>query len=180
MRDLLRERDHGGGPQDALAREDPVDDVLEFGVGAGDDAAQHVAGARDRVRLEDLRDPREPLRHRLVADGLAQFEGHERGHRVAERRGVDPRPEVADDAARDELVEPRLHGPARHPEPPGALQDPDARFGFEEFDEACVERVDAPAIVRTTGHIDQCKRDPTGTSAQVAQLPANGLPSPGM
>ena len=47
--------------------DDPVDDPLQVGVRAGDDAAPQVAGAGDRVRLEHLRDRREVPRDGVVA-----------------------------------------------------------------------------------------------------------------
>ena len=80
---------------DGRVREHQVDDALQVGVGAGDHPGHQVAGAGDGVRLEHLGD-----RGQVGADGvvaaagelvLADLQGEERGHRVAEGRGGEVR-----------------------------------------------------------------------------------------
>ncbi len=55
------EGDDGRGPGDVRVVDDLVDDALQVGVVATDDADEHVAGAGDRVGLEHLGDRGEVL-----------------------------------------------------------------------------------------------------------------------
>ena len=76
---------------------------------AGEVAADHVVAA--------------------LAGLLADLQGQERRHRVAERRGGEVRPPAGDHAGRGELVEPGLHGAARDAEPPGGLEHAEPGLG---------------------------------------------------
>ena len=70
-----------------------VDDALEVGVGARDDAGPHVAGAGDRERLQHLGDLGEVRGDGLVPGALADLQGQERRHREARApRGRGPAP----------------------------------------------------------------------------------------
>ena len=115
---------------------------------AGGDAAEQVARAARRVRLEDLRHRLE-VRDRLGQAALGDLEEHEREHRVAQARRVDLGPEAADDAAVAELAQARLHGAARDAEAARGLHQADTRLGGQQLDEARVELVDR------TGHSAQ-------------------------
>ena len=98
--------------------EHPVDDPLQVGVGAGDHAAPHVAGAGDRVRLEHLGDRRE-----VGADGVVPPPGSPRpagspgsgtrspGSRAPRATAPGPQPVITPLA---QLVEPGLDGAAGH------------------------------------------------------------------
>ena len=59
--------------------------------------------------------------------GPGDLERHERQDRIADARRVDLGPEAGDHPARDQLVEPRLHGSARDAELARDLRQPDTR-----------------------------------------------------
>ena len=52
--DLGSEGNQGSRTDHALSGDDRVEHTLQVGVGAGDHAAEHVAGAGDGVRLEGM------------------------------------------------------------------------------------------------------------------------------
>jgi hypothetical protein len=139
--DLGGERDHGRGPDDVRVGQHPVDHPLQVGVGPRDHPRPHVAGAGDGVRLEHLRDGGQGAGDGVVAGTLPDLQGEERGHRVAERRGVQHRSPAGDHAALLELVEPGLDGAAGDPEPPGGLEDADPGLGGEQLDQVAVDLV---------------------------------------
>ena len=112
----------------------------------GDDAADEVLRTGDRVGLEQLGDR---LHHRdgLGELALGELDEHERADRIAHRRRVDLRAVAGDDAARLELRQPRLDGPARDAELARDLEQADAREAAQCRDEPSVEPIN--------GHIDQ-------------------------
>jgi len=112
-------------------RHDLVEHPLQVGVGAGDDPAEHVAGAGDGVCLQYLGYRPQMGRHRIVAVPLVDLERDERGHPEADGGRIDVRSETLDDAPGDQLVKPGLHGATGDPQPPRALEDPDPGFGGE-------------------------------------------------
>ena len=95
---------------------------MQVGVGAGHHPAEHVPGAGDGVRLEHLGDRGEPFRYRIVAAGLADLEGDERGHLVAERGRVNLGSVSGDHAASGQPLQACLHGTAGNPQAPGGLK----------------------------------------------------------
>ena len=122
MGDLGGEGDQGGGADHALGGDDRVEDALQVGVGAGDDPAEHVPGAGDGVRLEYLGDRGEPFGDRIVAAGLADLQGDECGHLVAERGRVYLGSVSGDHATLLQSLEACLHGAAGDPQAPGGLE----------------------------------------------------------
>jgi hypothetical protein len=109
---------------------------------ARDDATDQVLRPRDAVRLEHLGHPVHDF-DRFRQPSLRELDEDERSDRVAKRLGIDLGAVTGDDAAGLELSEPRLHGAARHPEPPGNLEQPDARVVAQRRYEARVELVEA-------------------------------------
>jgi len=107
-----------------------------------DDTAQHVASASDGVRLQDLRDQREPVGDLVVPARLAQLKRHERGDPVAERRRIDIGTVAGDHATALQPVQPGLDRAASYAEPPGRLQDPDPRLGGQQLDRSGIECID--------------------------------------
>ena len=79
-------------------------------------------GAGDGVHLEHLGDRGEPFGYRIVAAGLADLQGDERGHLVAERGRVHLGPVSGDHAALGQPLQARLHGAAGDPQAPGGLE----------------------------------------------------------
>ena len=121
------EGDDGRGPGDVRVVDDLVDDALQVGVVAGDDADEHVAGAGDGVGLEHLGDRGEVLDDGgVAAAALADLERAERRDRVAERRGVDVGRHRASTPRALQPVEPGLHGAAGDAEPAGGPEHADA------------------------------------------------------
>ena len=102
---------------------------------------EDVAVARDAVRLEHLGHAREP-RDRLVQAALDDLQRDERDHGIAHPGGLELRAEPGDHAAPDELVQPRLHRPARDAEPPRDLHHADARVRAQHQQQPGIEPVD--------------------------------------
>src|SRR6476659_906331 len=83
------EGDDGRGPGDVRVVDDLVDDALQVGVVAADDADEHVAGTGDGVGLEHLGDRGEVVDDGGVAPAaLADLQGAEGGDGVPERGRV--------------------------------------------------------------------------------------------
>jgi len=161
VRDLSGERDESGGADHALGGDDRVDYALQVGVGPGHHPAEHVPGSGDGVGLEHLGDGGEPLGHRIVAAGLADLEGDERGHLIAQRGRIHLGPVPGDHAAVLQPVQPGLHGAAGDPEAPGGLEHAHPwRFG-QGGDEPGVEVVDRQSgqivvrLSRLDGQVDR-------------------------
>src|SRR5271166_5013290 len=112
VRDLGGEGDQGGGADHAVGGDDRVEDALQVGVAARDDPAEQVAGAGNGVRLELLGDLGEPLCDGVVAAGLPDLQGDERGHLIAERGRVHLGPVPGDHAALPHPLQACLHGAA--------------------------------------------------------------------
>ena len=108
-------------------------------------------GAGDRVRLEHLGDRGEPFRYRIVAAGLADLQGDERGDLVAERGRVYLGPVAGDHAAIGQPVQARLHGAAGDAEPPGGLEHADPGLGGEQFDERGIQAIDPRLLIGSHG-----------------------------
>jgi hypothetical protein len=147
--DLGGERDQGGGADHALGGDDRVDHALQVGVGAGHHPAEHVTCPGDGVRLEHFGDGGEPFGHRIVAAGLADLEGDERGHLIAQRGRVNVGSVPGDHAAVLQPLQPCLNGAAGDPEAPGGLQYAHPGLGGEQFDKRGVEVVDHSVVTNS-------------------------------
>ena len=145
--DLGGEGDEGGGADDALGGDDRVEHALQVGVGPGDHAAEHVACPGDGVGLEHLGDRGQPVGHRVVAAGLADLQGDERGHLVTQRGRIHLGSVPGDHAAVLQPLQAGLHGAAGDPEPPGGLQHADPGLGGEQFDQGRVQGVHPPGLI---------------------------------
>ena len=130
MRDRVGHGDHGRCPHDRDVAVHPVDDLLQVGVGSRDETAEHVALPGDRVHFEHLGNRRQVLEH-LTAVALADLEGGERGHPVAERLGFDLGGEACDDTPLDESVQARLRGRPGNAEPARQLQHAHPGLGVQ-------------------------------------------------
>ena len=127
--DLGGEGDQGSRTDHALSGDDRVEHALQVGVGAGHHAAEHVARAGDGVRLEHLGDGGEPFRYGIVAAGLADLQGDERGHLVAERGRVHVGSVSGDHAAFGHPFQACLNGAAGDTQAPGGLEHPHPGLG---------------------------------------------------
>ena len=163
--DLGGEGDEGGGSDDARCGDDGVDDALQVGVGPGYHAAEHVACPGDGVRLEYLGDGGEPFGYRVVSAGLADLQGDERGHLVAQRGRINVGSVAGDHAAVLQPLQPGLHGAAGDPQAPGGLQHADPGLGGEQFDQGRVQAVDPTG--RSGGHGVQGYHHPFGINRQI-------------
>jgi hypothetical protein len=98
------------------------------------------------VHLENLRDGGQVRCHRVVSRpvgaGLPDLQRGKGRHRVAHGGSVQFRPPTPDHPVTAEPLEPGLNGAARDAEAAGALQDPDARLGREDREDAPVELVE--------------------------------------
>jgi len=148
----------------ALGGDDRVEHALQVGVGAGHHPAEHVPGAGDGVRLEHLGDRGEPFGYRIVAAGLADLEGDERGHLVAERGRVHLGSVSGDHAAFGQPLQACLHGAAGDPQPPGGLKHAHPGLGGQQFDQRGVQPVDQPMV--TGSHGVQRYQDSFGINSQ--------------
>src|SRR5512133_4007072 len=148
MGDLRREHDVARRPPHRRRAEQPVDDLLQLLGVVGRDAAQQVARAARRVRLQDLWN-RFQVRDGLDEPPLGDLQEDEGEDRIADLRRVDLRAEAADDPAFGELGQARLRGAARDVEAPRDLHQADARLVGHEGDQPGVEVVDR------TGHVVQ-------------------------
>ena len=132
--------------------DDLIDDPLQVGVGAGDDPAEHVAGAGDRVRLEDLGDVGQVLGDGGMAVPLADLQGDETRDAEADHVGCDVRAEASDRAPRDQFVQPGLDRATGDRQAPGEFQDADPRLVVEQGEQAGVQRVELYILL---SHSDQ-------------------------
>jgi hypothetical protein len=146
--DLRREHDVAGRPTDRRGAQEPVDDVLQLRGVACDDAHEQVARPAGGVGLQHLGDGLE-VGDRLGQAALGDLQEDERRDRIAHPRGLDVRPEAADDATLGQLRQARLHGSPGDTEAAGDLHQPDARLGGQHIDQAGVE------VVELTGHSAQ-------------------------
>ena len=126
--------DQGGGADHALGGDDGVQHALQVGVGAGYHPAEHVPGAGDGVHLEHLGDHGQPFGYRIVAAGLTDLQGDERGHLVAERGRIHLGSVSGDHAAFLQPLQACLHGAAGHAQAPGGLEGAHPGLGGEQFD----------------------------------------------
>ena len=162
--DLGGERDQGGGADHALGGDDRVDHALQVGVGPGHHPAEHVAGPGDGVDLQHLGDRGQPFGHRVVPAGLADLEGDERGHLVAQGGRVYLGPVAGDHAAPLQPFQPGLHGAAGDTQAFGGLEHAYPRLGSEQLDQGGVQGVHSPG--RIGGHCVQRYQGPFGINRQ--------------
>src|SRR3954454_6438354 len=162
-RDLVRQCDVAGRAADAVRAHHRVDDLLQMLRVLGDDAAEQVAVAARRDRLEHLGHAAQLL-DRLVEPPLVDLEPHEREDPKAERVRIDLGAEACDDAALEQLVEAGADRAARDAELSRDLQQPDARLFIERFDQLRVQFVDHP------GHSDHFCYALLQPSAQSADI----------
>ena len=100
--------------------------------------------------LEHFGDRGEPFGYRIVAAGLADLEGDEGSHLVAERGRVHLGSVSGDQAALGHPLQACLHGAAGDPQPPGGLEYAHPGLGGQQFDQRGVKPVDQPMV--TGGH----------------------------
>ena len=146
VRDLLGQRDVARRAPDRRVGERAVDDVLQVLGVARHDAAEQVARAAGRRRLEHLG---HLLEH---ADGLLELslgdlQEDERHQRVAHPVRVELGAEAAHDAALGQLRQAGLDGAAGDLQAARDLHEPDAGLVAEERDQAGIK------LVHRTGHI---------------------------
>jgi hypothetical protein len=94
------------------------------------------------VGLEHLGDLRQVPLDVRPPSLLAQLEGQERRHRVADRRRVDLRTLSAHQPLALPALQTCLHGAARDPPPPGELEHAGARLGVQVDEQGSVEGVE--------------------------------------
>lgn len=120
----------------------PVPLFAQVGVGAGHHADHHVVVPGDRVHLDHLGDLAQRLPHGNVAHPLADLDGDDRHHGVAEPGRVQGGCHVLDDTRSLELVEAGLHSGAGHPERARRREHPDPGILAEQLHDPDVELVD--------------------------------------
>ena len=98
--------------------------------------------------LKHLGDRGQPFGHRVVPAGLADLEGDERGHLVAQGGRIYLGPVAGDHAAVLQPFQPGLHGAAGDTQAPGGLEHAHPGLGGEQLDQGGVE-VDPPASGET-------------------------------
>ena len=106
-----------------------------------------------------------PFGHRIVAAGLADLQGDERGHLIAQRGRVNVGSVPGDHAAVLQPLQASLHGAAGDPEAPGGLQHAHPRLGGEQFDQGRVQAIDPSG--RNGGHGVQRYHHPFGINRQI-------------
>jgi hypothetical protein len=117
------------------------------------------------VGLEDLGDRGQSFGHRIVAARLADLEGDERGHLVAQRGRIHVGPVPGDHAAALQPLQAGLHGAAGNPEAPGGLQHAHPGLGGKQFDQGRVQAVHPSG--RIGGHTVQRYHRSYGINRQI-------------
>ena len=114
--------------------------------------------------LEYLGDRGQPFSHRVVTAGLADLQGDERGHLVAERGRIHLGSVPGDHTAFLQSFQPGLHGAAGDAQPPGGLEHAHPGLGGEQFDQRGVQVIHPPG--RNSGHGVQRYHRPFGINRQ--------------
>ena len=99
-----------------------------------------------------------------MAARLADLQGDERSHLVAQRGRVHVGPVPGDHAAVLQPFQPGLHGAAGDPEAPGGLEHAYPRLGGEQFDQGRVQTIHPAG--RNSSHGVQRYQRPFGINRQ--------------